>query len=155
MCWGLKFPKTRCVPNWTAITCICESIILTILRFTLLLQLLWNLFSIQEFFSTKEWEVMSHKITFSVDRFRFHNAYTDPLGWTEQSLFTVKNFTATEITQLLQETQHTEAPLLFIDSLSWVVRHHDTVAVCQELQKLKKGLSSLQNTNTCILIPLL
>ncbi|KAM9500280.1 elongator complex protein 5 isoform 2-T2 [Clarias gariepinus] len=89
-------------------------------------------------------EVPENKVCAKLDSnylhlFRFHNAYTDPLGWTEQSLFTVKNFTATEITQLLQETQHTEAPLLFIDSLSWVVRHHDTVAVCQELQKLKKG----------------
>lgn len=87
-------------------------------------------------------QLVVEPFTFSVDRFHFHNAYADPLGWTEQSLFTVKRFSATEIARLLQESQHAKAPVLVIDSLSWVVRHHDTVAVCQELQKLRKGLSS-------------
>lgn len=93
--------------------------------------------------------------TFSVDRFHFHSAYTDPLGWTKQSLFTVKRFSAKEITLLLQETQHANDSVLVIDSLSWVVRHHDTVTVCQELQKLRKGLSSQQFTSTLIPVPLL
>lgn len=80
-------------------------------------------------------------LTFFFHRFHFHNAYTDPLGWTKQSLFTVKHFSATGITQLLQETQHAKTSILVIDSLSFVVRHHDPVVICQELQKLRKGLS--------------
>ncbi|XP_060791526.1 elongator complex protein 5 [Neoarius graeffei] len=88
-------------------------------------------------------EVPKHELCAELDSsslhlFHFHNAYADPLGWTEQSLFTVKRFSATEIARLLQESQHAKAPVLVIDSLSWVVRHHDTVAVCQELQKLRK-----------------
>ncbi|XP_017327847.1 elongator complex protein 5 isoform X2 [Ictalurus punctatus] len=89
-------------------------------------------------------EVPEHELCAGLDSnylhlFHFHSAYTDPLGWTKQSLFTVKHFSAKEITLLLQETQHANDSVLVIDSLSWVVRHHDTVTVCQELQKLRKG----------------
>ncbi|KAB5579384.1 hypothetical protein PHYPO_G00194440 [Pangasianodon hypophthalmus] len=89
-------------------------------------------------------EIPEHELCAELDRnylhlFHYHNAYTDPLGWTKQSSFTVKHFSATEMTRLLQETQQAKASVLVIDSLSWVVRHHDTVAVCQELQKLRKG----------------
>lgn len=89
-------------------------------------------------------EVPEHELCAGLDSnylhlFHFHSAYIDPLGWTKQSLFTVKDFSATEITRLLQETHHAKASVLVIDSLSWVVRHHDTVAVCQELHKLRKG----------------
>ncbi|MCJ8731584.1 hypothetical protein PDJAM_G00201360 [Pangasius djambal] len=89
-------------------------------------------------------EVPEHELCAELDRnylqlFHYHNAYTDPLGWTKQSSFTVKHFSATEITRLVQETQQAKASVLVIDSLSWVVRHHDTVAICQELQKLRKG----------------
>ncbi|XP_027024879.1 elongator complex protein 5 isoform X1 [Tachysurus fulvidraco] len=94
-------------------------------------------------------EVPEHDFSAKLDSsclnlFHFHNAYSDPLGWTRQSLFTVKHFSATDITKLLQETQHAKASVLVIDSLSFVVRHHDPVAVCQELQKLRKAGSSVR-----------
>ncbi|XP_053484999.1 elongator complex protein 5 isoform X3 [Ictalurus furcatus] len=94
-------------------------------------------------------EVPEHELCAGLDSnylhlFHFHSAYTDPLGWTKQSLFTVKHFSATEITLLLQETHHANASVLVIDSLSWVVRHHDTVTVCQELQKLRKAGGSVR-----------
>ncbi|XP_076829525.1 elongator complex protein 5 isoform X2 [Brachyhypopomus gauderio] len=69
---------------------------------------------------------------------QLHNAYSDPLGWTKQSLFTVKQFTTPDITQLLSKTQKAKASILVIDSLSWILRHHDPVVICQELQKLKR-----------------
>ncbi|XP_037400377.1 elongator complex protein 5 [Pygocentrus nattereri] len=71
--------------------------------------------------------------------FHFHNAYIDPLGWTKQSSFTVKQFTTADVTRLVREIQHAKASILVIDSLSWVIRHHNPVAVCQQLQELKRG----------------
>ncbi|XP_066537203.1 elongator complex protein 5 [Hoplias malabaricus] len=71
--------------------------------------------------------------------FHFHNAYEDPLGWTSQSSFTVKEFNAADITRLVCRRQHAKASVLVIDSLTWVIRHHNPVAVCQQLQELKRG----------------
>lgn len=71
--------------------------------------------------------------------FHFHNAYADPLGWAKQSSFTVKQFNIENITQLVRETQHAKSSVLIIDSLSWVIRHHNPVAICQQLHELKKG----------------
>ncbi|KAL6490598.1 hypothetical protein MHYP_G00009430 [Metynnis hypsauchen] len=71
--------------------------------------------------------------------FHFHNAYIDPLGWTKQSSFTVKQFTTADVTRLVREIQHAKTSILVIDSLSWVIRHHNPVAICQQLQELKRG----------------
>ncbi|XP_062849245.1 elongator complex protein 5 [Trichomycterus rosablanca] len=71
--------------------------------------------------------------------FHFHNAYGDPLGWTNQSSFTVKQFCTPDITRLIHEKQHGKASVLVIDSFSWVLRHCDPAFICQELQKLKRG----------------
>ncbi|XP_058251042.1 elongator complex protein 5 isoform X1 [Hemibagrus wyckioides] len=94
-------------------------------------------------------EVPEHELCAKLDSsclnlFHFHNAYTDPLGWTKQSSFTVQHFSATGVTQLLQETQHAKTSVLVIDSLSFIVRHHDPVVVCQELQKLRKAGGSVR-----------
>ncbi|XP_026871405.2 elongator complex protein 5 isoform X2 [Electrophorus electricus] len=88
-------------------------------------------------------EVPEQEIRKGLDRnyvhlFHFHNAYSDPLGWTKQSSFRVKHFTTPHIIQLVNKTQNAKATILVIDSLSWVLRHHNPAVICQELQKLKR-----------------
>lgn len=69
----------------------------------------------------------------------FHNAYSDPLGWTKQSSFTVHQFTTEHISSLLKDTSEAKPVTLVIDSLSWILGHLNTSAICQSLQQLKKG----------------
>lgn len=68
----------------------------------------------------------------------YHNASKDPLGWNEQSSFTVQHFNTPDIKRLIHKQQDNKASVLVIDSLSWVIRHHDLVTVCQELHKLRR-----------------
>ncbi|XP_034020433.1 elongator complex protein 5 [Thalassophryne amazonica] len=74
-----------------------------------------------------------------VERLHFHNAYIDPLGWSDHPAFTVHQFTVSELTHLVKKTQQPKPPTLVIDSLSSILRHHSTSAVCDTLQRLKKG----------------
>ncbi|XP_054457722.1 elongator complex protein 5 [Anoplopoma fimbria] len=74
-----------------------------------------------------------------VQRLHFHNAYTDPLGWTDQPAFTVHQFCLEELTRLVKQTSHSKPATLVIDSLSWILRHHSPPAVCKTLQQLRKG----------------
>lgn len=56
MCWDLKFPSMSCVPDWTAITCICESIIYDLKIYIALADNMKVVFvcSIQYFVNTKQ-----------------------------------------------------------------------------------------------------
>ncbi|XP_026871406.2 elongator complex protein 5 isoform X3 [Electrophorus electricus] len=96
-------------------------------------------------------EVPEQEIRKGLDRnyvhlFHFHNAYSDPLGWTKQSSFRVKHFTTPHIIQLVNKTQNAKATILVIDSLSWVLRHHNPAVICQELQKLKRDSAVAKTT---------
>lgn len=75
----------------------------------------------------------------SIQRLHFHDAYTDPLGWTESPPFTVHQFSSEHIVSLLKQTPHPKGTTLVIDSLTWILRHHNPAGVCQTLQQLKKG----------------
>ncbi|XP_040887202.1 elongator complex protein 5 [Toxotes jaculatrix] len=72
-------------------------------------------------------------------RLHFHNAFTDPLGWTDHPAFTVHQFNLEELTHLVKQTSHPKPATLVIDSLSWILRHVSPSAVCKTLQQLKKG----------------
>ncbi|XP_023256389.1 elongator complex protein 5 [Seriola lalandi dorsalis] len=72
-------------------------------------------------------------------RLHFHNAFTDPLGWTDHPAFTVYQFNFEELTHLVKQTSHPKPAILIIDSLSWILRHVSPPAVCKTLQQLKKG----------------
>ncbi|XP_074518133.1 elongator complex protein 5 isoform X1 [Halichoeres trimaculatus] len=72
-------------------------------------------------------------------RLHFHNAYTDPLGWTDQSACTVNQFCLEKLTHLLKQTGNIKSTILVIDSLSWVLRHLSPPAVCKTLHQLRKG----------------
>ncbi|XP_037614767.1 elongator complex protein 5 [Sebastes umbrosus] len=74
-----------------------------------------------------------------VQRLHFHNAYTDPLGWTDHPAFTVHQFCLEELTRLVKQTPHPKPATLVIDSLSWILRHVGAPAVCRTLQQLRKG----------------
>ncbi|KAI3376408.1 hypothetical protein L3Q82_016888, partial [Scortum barcoo] len=75
----------------------------------------------------------------TIQRLHFHNAYTDPLGWTDHPVFTVHQFCLEELTHLVKRTSHPKPPILVIDSLSWILRHLSPPAVCKTLQQLRKG----------------
>lgn len=75
----------------------------------------------------------------AVARLYFHDAYTDPLGWTDHSAFTVNQFCLEEITHLLKQTGNSRSTTLVIDSLSWILRHLSPPAVCKTLHQLRKG----------------
>lgn len=75
----------------------------------------------------------------AAQRLHFHNAYTDPLGWTSDPPFTVDHFTAEDLTPLIKQTAHHKPVTLVVDSLSWILRHHKPPAVCRTLQQLRKG----------------
>lgn len=75
----------------------------------------------------------------SNQRLHFHNAYTDPLGWTDDPAFTVQQFCLEELTHLVKQTSHPKPATLVIDSLSWILRHLSPAAVCKTLQQLRKG----------------
>ncbi|XP_004079839.2 elongator complex protein 5 isoform X1 [Oryzias latipes] len=77
--------------------------------------------------------------SFVFQRLHFHDAYADPLGWTDNSPFTVHQFSSSRLTELLKQTAPSKPATLVIDSLSWVLRHISPTAVCHTLQQLKKG----------------
>ncbi|XP_026152197.1 elongator complex protein 5 isoform X2 [Mastacembelus armatus] len=72
-------------------------------------------------------------------RLHFHDAFTDPLGWTDHPAFTVHQFGLEELTRLVKHTSHAKPAILVIDSLSWILRHVSPPVVCRTLQQLKKG----------------
>uniref|UniRef100_A0A8C6U2Q2 Elongator complex protein 5 n=1 Tax=Neogobius melanostomus TaxID=47308 RepID=A0A8C6U2Q2_9GOBI len=74
-----------------------------------------------------------------VQRLHIHNAYEDPLGWTKKAVFTVQQFSLNDLTRVIKLTPHQKTPIVVIDSLSWVLRHVCTTAVCSTLHQLKKG----------------
>lgn len=74
-----------------------------------------------------------------IQRLYFHNAYTDPLGWTDHPVFTVYRFCLEEVTGLVKQTSQPKPATLVIDSLSWILRHLSPPAVCKTLQQLRKG----------------
>lgn len=84
-------------------------------------------------------EELKYGLTAPTQRLHFHSAYTDPLGWTNRSAFTVHQFCVEELTHLLKQTSHPKPVTLVIDSLSWILRHVSPPAVCKTLQQLKKG----------------
>lgn len=122
MWWDSRQLKQNCVLAWTAAVCKSESIsVLHLLNVNCLLSL-------------------KDLILFlSVLRIHFHKGHPDPLGWTRKSSFTVQQFTTRDITRLVQNTPHAKASVLVVDSLSFVLRHHQPVVICQRLQELKKG----------------
>lgn len=75
----------------------------------------------------------------AIGRLHFHNAYTDPLGWTDQSAFTVNKFCSEELAHLFKQTGNSTSTTLVIDSLSWILRHLSPPAVCKTLHQLRKG----------------
>ncbi|XP_069578985.1 elongator complex protein 5 [Brachyistius frenatus] len=75
----------------------------------------------------------------TTQRLHFHNAYSDPLGWTDNPAFTVQRFCFEELARLVRQTSHPKPATLVIDSLSWILRHVGPPAVCRTLQQLKKG----------------
>nr|XP_046236364.1 elongator complex protein 5 isoform X2 [Scatophagus argus] len=74
-----------------------------------------------------------------IQRLHFHNAYTDPLGWTDNPVFTVHQFHLEELTHLVKQTSHSKPATFVIDSLSWILRHLSPPAVCKILQQFRKG----------------
>lgn len=74
-----------------------------------------------------------------IQRLNFHNAYTNPLGWTDHPAFKVHQFCLVELAHLVKQTSHPKPPTLVIDSLSWILRHLSPPAVCKTLQQLRKG----------------
>uniref|UniRef100_A0A8C1F5J9 Elongator complex protein 5 n=1 Tax=Cyprinus carpio carpio TaxID=630221 RepID=A0A8C1F5J9_CYPCA len=90
-------------------------------------------------FESPETQVCAGLDSSSVQRLHFHKGFPDPLGWTCRSSFTVERFTSQHITQLIKDTQHAQASVLVVDSLSMVLRHHDPVVFCQTLQELRNG----------------
>ncbi|XP_075906724.1 elongator complex protein 5 isoform X1 [Nelusetta ayraudi] len=75
----------------------------------------------------------------AAQRLHFHDACTDPLGWTSHPPFTVDQFTVEDLTPLIKQTSHHKPATLVVDSLSWILRHHKPPAVCKTLQQLRKG----------------
>lgn len=73
----------------------------------------------------------------------FHGGFADPLGWMKRSSFTVHQFLSDDILTLPTPTQVTKPAVLVIDSLSWLLRHHDPVVICRRLQDIKRGMHSL------------
>ncbi|XP_061922169.1 elongator complex protein 5 isoform X1 [Entelurus aequoreus] len=74
------------------------------------------------------------------ERVHFHDGHSDPLGWTGGgTAFTVDRFCSEEVTCRVKQSSQLRPAILVIDSLSWILRHHSTPAVCQTLQQLKRG----------------
>lgn len=74
-----------------------------------------------------------------VQRLHIHDAYKDPLGWTDEPTFTVQHFCLNYITSIVKQTSQPKIATLVIDSLSWIMRHISTATVCSTLNQLKKG----------------
>ncbi|XP_037532101.1 elongator complex protein 5 [Nematolebias whitei] len=90
-------------------------------------------------FDVSEEELKDGLKTSDAQRLHIHNAYSDPLGWTEQQAFTVHQFNFKDLTDLVKQTPHTKPVTLIIDSLSWILRHVTPPAVCKTLHQLRKG----------------
>eukprot|EP00064_Thunnus_orientalis_P006112 superscaffoldBa00000622_g6127 len=75
----------------------------------------------------------------AIQRLHFHDAYTDPLGWTDHPAFTVHQFCLEQLTHLIKQTSQHKPATLVIDSLSWILRHRSSPDVCKTLLQLKKG----------------
>ncbi|CAB1415331.1 unnamed protein product [Pleuronectes platessa] len=90
-------------------------------------------------FEVSEEELIGGLKGSSTQRLHFHDAFTDPLGWTDHPAFTVRQFNLDEVTHLVKQTSLPKAPTLVIDSLSWILRHVSPAAVCKTLQQLRKG----------------
>ncbi|XP_028284987.1 elongator complex protein 5 [Parambassis ranga] len=88
-------------------------------------------------FEISEEELKDGLKTPYAQRLHFHNAYSDPLGWSEQPAFTVHQFSLADLAHLVKQTS--KPPTLVIDSLSWILRHVSPPAVCKTLLQLKKG----------------
>uniref|UniRef100_A0A3B4BGY0 Elongator complex protein 5 n=1 Tax=Periophthalmus magnuspinnatus TaxID=409849 RepID=A0A3B4BGY0_9GOBI len=73
-------------------------------------------------------------------KLHIHNAYEDPLGWTNSTSFTAQHFSLNYLTQMLKLNPQPKATTLVIDSLSWILRHVSTTNVCSTLHQLKKEL---------------
>ncbi|XP_075906725.1 elongator complex protein 5 isoform X2 [Nelusetta ayraudi] len=93
----------------------------------------------------------------AAQRLHFHDACTDPLGWTSHPPFTVDQFTVEDLTPLIKQTSHHKPATLVVDSLSWILRHHKPPAVCKTLQQLRKDMhprgtvGSLRHLATCVI----
>lgn len=72
-------------------------------------------------------------------RLHFHDAYSDPLGWTDNPAFTVHQFCLEELAHLIKQASHPKPAILVIDSFSWILRHLSPPAVCKTIQQLRKG----------------
>ncbi|XP_056156607.1 elongator complex protein 5 [Lampris incognitus] len=92
-------------------------------------------------FEVSEEELKDGLIGSCLQRLHFHDAYVDPLGWMGHSPFTVHQFNAEELTNLLKKLPQPKPVTLVIDSLSWILRHVSPPAVCKSLQQLKKGVA--------------
>uniref|UniRef100_A0A4W5QBC5 Elongator complex protein 5 n=1 Tax=Hucho hucho TaxID=62062 RepID=A0A4W5QBC5_9TELE len=79
----------------------------------------------------------------SAQRLHFHNAYSDPLSWTRNSQFTVHQFTLEDIGTLLKQTPQAKAVTLIIDSLSWILRHHDPAVIWGAVRAVVSLLHSI------------
>uniref|UniRef100_A0A3Q2NPZ8 Elongator complex protein 5 n=1 Tax=Fundulus heteroclitus TaxID=8078 RepID=A0A3Q2NPZ8_FUNHE len=75
----------------------------------------------------------------ATQRLHVHNAYPDPLGWTDHPAFAVQQFRLEDLTDLVKQASQPKPATLVIDSLSWVLRHAAPPAVCRTLQQLRKG----------------
>ncbi|XP_026208234.1 elongator complex protein 5 [Anabas testudineus] len=75
----------------------------------------------------------------NLQRLHFHDAFTDPLGWTDRPAFTVYQFNLEKLTHLVEQTSHHKPATVVIDSLSWILSHVSPPVVCKTLQQLKKG----------------
>ncbi|XP_072315281.1 elongator complex protein 5 [Eucyclogobius newberryi] len=89
-------------------------------------------------------EVSEQELTYGlkdipIQRLHIHNAYEDPLGWTNNATFTDQHFCLNNLTQILKPNSQQKASTLVIDSLSWILRHVSTTTICSTLHQLKKG----------------
>lgn len=90
-------------------------------------------------FEVSEEELKDGLNTSAAQKLHFHNAYSDPLGWTDRPAFTVSRFSLEELAHLVKQPAHSKPATLVIDSLSWILRHESPPVVCKTLQQLKKG----------------
>ncbi|KAM9717989.1 elongator complex protein 5 isoform 2-T2 [Menidia menidia] len=90
-------------------------------------------------FDVSEEELKDGLSTSLTQRLHLHNAYMDPLGWSDHPTFAVHQFNAVDLAHLVKQTSHTKPATLVIDSLSWILRHVSPPAVCKTIQQLKKG----------------
>ncbi|XP_020779654.1 elongator complex protein 5 [Boleophthalmus pectinirostris] len=90
-------------------------------------------------FEVSEQELKDGLKEIPIQRLHFHNAYEDPLGWTNSTSFTAHHFCLNHLTQILKQTSQPKSTTLVIDSLSWILRHVDTTNICSTLHQLKKG----------------